>query len=174
MFDDAFSTAAIAALFGLISGSAAAILERRREIAKELIEIRRDTYVQLWTKTGELPLWPRDRGYTYASLAALSASCKTWYFGTGGMYLSHDARARYGDMQKKITSVLEDRVRSAIDQPRLDEAISEKDYDDVQARCHALRAELTKDLLSRRGAGLVEWRRQWPFNRTGGSNQRDE
>ena len=35
---DVFTTALIGAVFGLISGFSAAILERRREIAKELIE----------------------------------------------------------------------------------------------------------------------------------------
>ena len=165
---DVFTTAVIGAVFGLISGFSAAILERRREIAKELIEIRRTAYAQLWRSTGELPRWPRDRGYTYASLATLSAVFRTWYFETGGMYLSRDARERYGAMQQAISDVLEARTGAAPGSTPTDEPLSDFDYDLVLARCSALRSELTDDLLSRRGAGLFEWRPRW-LRRGGGT-----
>jgi len=163
---DAFATALIGAVFGLVSGFAAAILERRREVAKELIEIRRTAYAELWKKTGELPRWPRDRGYDYAALASLSTSFKTWYFETGGMYLSRDARERYGEMQNAISGVLERRTRGGVESVPPEGPLSEADYDAVLSRCSALRLELTDDLLSRRGAGLVDWRPRWPGSRS--------
>jgi hypothetical protein len=158
---DVFTTALIGAVFGLISGLTAAILERRREIAKELIEIRRTAYAELWKSTGALPRWSRERGFTYPSLEALSADFRTWYFETGGMYLSRDARERYGAMQEAIATVLDARRGPSPGWPLSEEPLSVSDYDLVLARCSALRTERTDDLLSRRGAGLVDWRPSW-------------
>jgi hypothetical protein len=83
------------------------------------------------------------------------------------MYLSRDARERYGAMQQAIAEVLEARRRGGTG-ARLDEPLRDADYDLVLVRCSALRTELTDDLLSRRGAGLVDWRPGW-LGRGGGA-----
>jgi hypothetical protein len=80
---------------------------------------------------------------TYRDLLVLSKELKTWYFETGGMYLSAKARATYGDLQQEITSVLQEGTEGML---------RDRDYDVVRLRCSALRSELTADLLSRREA----------------------
>jgi hypothetical protein len=120
-----------------------ATLSMMGAVDTDLRKRRADVYAELWKKTGALPQWPRNRDLTYRDLLVLSKELKTWYFETGGMYLSAKARATYGDLQEEITSVLQEGTEGML---------RDRDYDVVRLRCSALRSELTADLLSRREA----------------------
>jgi len=111
----------------------------------DLRQRRIDVYADLWKKTGALPRWPRNFELTYQDLLDLTADLRSWFFDTGGMFLSAKAREAYGDVQESLTSVLRDNKDGQI-------KVGESDYDAILARCSALRAELTHDLLSRREA----------------------
>ena len=100
-------------------------------------------YGELWEKTGSLPLWPRNSQLQYSDLDQLTRDLRDWYFKRGGMYLSKSARDAYGEVQKHIATVLEKKPSGLV---------TDTDYAALQARCSALRTELTKDLLSRREA----------------------
>lgn len=104
---------------------------------------RIDVYSELWEKTGTLPLWPRNRELRYADLQNLNLAFRDWYFKKGGIYLSRNAREAYGELQRHLVSVL---AASS------DSLVTDSDYESIQKKCSALRAELTKDLLSRREA----------------------
>ena len=73
------------------------------------------------------------------------ADLRSWFFNSGGMFLSAKAREAYGEVQESLTSVLKNNQDGRI-------RVAEVDYDAILAKCSALRAELTHDLLSRREA----------------------
>jgi hypothetical protein len=109
----------------------------------DLRKRRMGVYKDLWRYTEILPKWPRDPGVTYEALGEFSKTLRTWYFRTGGMYLSKDAQKAYSDVQEKIRGILEE-VQSG--------PIEDKHYDEVRDACSALRAQMTEDMLSRKPA----------------------
>jgi hypothetical protein len=144
------TAALIAAVVGVVSGFVGAVLkaalDRRTKLDEDLLKERRTLYAELWQETKVLPKWPRASDVTYQDVAEFSAQLRDWYFLKGGMYLSSKARQSYGGVQDRIWSVLGTRGKDR-DMPLLAE-----DYDAFQAACSAMRTELTRDLLSRRGA----------------------
>jgi hypothetical protein len=100
-------------------------------------------YLKLWKMTGTLPRWPRNRELTYQDLRGLTGELRGWFFEGDGLYPSASARQAYGEVQELLTSVLEINRNGKV---------SDFDYDAIIAKCSALRAELTHDLLSRREA----------------------
>jgi hypothetical protein len=109
----------------------------------DLRERRIKVYAPLWRLTGILPLWPRNDELEYRHLKSLSRDLREWYFESGGMYLSTEARTAYGAVQKSLKSIYS---RSDV------ERVSEDDYDRIQDKCSTLRSRMTDDLLSRRSA----------------------
>jgi hypothetical protein len=59
------------------------------QIDVDLRTRRIDAYETLWASTKILPKWPRNDGVTYEQLRQFSETLRDWYFGTGGMFLSH-------------------------------------------------------------------------------------
>jgi hypothetical protein len=164
------ATGLVAALVGGVAGFVTSLFsnlfERRREIDESVRETRLQVYEALWRKFGFIPKWPRG-SVTPAQLQQLSRSLRDWYFGTapetalptpedggatrpGGMYLSTRSRERYNEFQTAIQDLAETADGRAADDP-----ISDDDYKQLQDRVSALRAEITKDLLSRRRAFLT-------------------
>ncbi|HZC69886.1 MAG TPA: hypothetical protein VE442_04275 [Jatrophihabitans sp.] len=73
----------------------------RQKVADELRERRLLAYPSVWNRTSVISRWPRtDAGR--AHLARLHDDLRTWYYAGGGMYLSENARARYGDLQNLL------------------------------------------------------------------------
>lgn len=103
-------------------------------------------YADLWKMTGLLPIWPWNTELQYEALHQLTGELRDWYFKTGGMYLSSNARDAYFEVQKSINGVIQ-RGRTG----RIDDG----DYKAVRETCSALRTELAEDLLSRREAPSV-------------------
>ena len=96
----------------------------------------------LWKTTALLPKWPRDTSVTYERLQDFSLALRTWYYETGGMYLSHSTR-------KQAYSPLQDTLQGLVESNRTG-PLSEQDYDAVRARCSSLRTALAGDIESRR------------------------
>ena len=118
------------------------------KIDEGLREMRRVAYKVLWERTGLVPKYPKASDVTYGKLVGLSEAMRDWYFASGGMYLTAEARSAYGESQKLIQSLTEGKT--------LDAVVSPDDYDRLQERFSALRTELTVDLLSRERSTL--WR----------------
>ena len=120
----------------------------RRKLDQALRDERIRLYQLLWQTTGTLPLWPRAP-ISYGDLGLMSRELRDWYFDEGGIYLSQQSRARYGELQERVSSVL------ATQRARPADPVDADDYEDVRSRCSALRSSLTKDLSSRRGRSGV-------------------
>ena len=117
---------------------------------------READYLKLWTLTRLVPKYPRASDVTYGKLGKFSRDMRDWYFDGGGLYLSHQARRAYGEVQDALQSM----IREGADVPFRDD-----EYDLLQARCSRLPAELTSDLLSRERSALsfadnLPWRDQ--------------
>lgn len=114
------------------------------QIDIHLREQRIKVYAAIWQATSILPRWPRATDVTYPDILRFSETLRSWFFAEqGGMWLSTDARAVYGDLQETIWQILPQRAEGVI---------TTEDYDAILAKCSALRKELTNDLLSRRAA----------------------
>jgi hypothetical protein len=114
------------------------------QIDIHLREQRITVYGTLWKETKILPRWPRATDVTYADILGFSEKLRSWFFiEQGGMWLSTVTRQAYGNLQETIWKILPQRPAGPI---------TEEDYDAILAKCSALRAELTTDLVSRRAA----------------------
>ena len=112
------------------------------EIDLDLRTRRIAAYTELWKATSVLPKWPRAKGVTYENLYDLSAYLRTWYFETGGMYLSRTThRSAYSPLQDAIADLHKD-GRTGI--------LLDSDYDAIRERCSTLRSSLANDVESRR------------------------
>lgn len=151
----AVAGAAVATTVALVNG---AIASRAKE-SEELRSLRLQTYPSVWGLTSEVPRWPRGDP-AYRDLWTLHRSLRTWYFSTGGLYLSENARARYGEMQELLDAVLcgrpEDdttpvRELAPVAEPHKPETV----YEALMNTCSAFRTALTEDLATRRTRSIV-------------------
>ena len=162
-----FSTAAptIVAL-----GSAVALalfnswITSRAGIDQELRAKRLEVYPPLWLATSRVPRWPREE-ISREALEQLHRDLRTWYYSTGGMFLSKRARDRYGDVQKLIETLLkQDGEPTAI--------LTEERYVDLMDAVSSLRTGLTEDLDTRRRTTLAERARRLWWHRKAGRKAR--
>lgn len=165
------SLAVVTAVLGAVSASIAALLaaavKARQDVDEGLRATRLDVYPALWLDTGFAPRWPRAE-VTYAGLATLHTTFRTWYYSTGGLYLSEDARARYGDVQELIAAML----TADADRPA-DRWITGDAYDDLQETLSDLRTALTQDLETRRKRSSIESLRRQRWHKQAGANAED-
>ena len=118
------------------------------QIDVDLRARRITVYEALWKKMKVLPKWPRDESVTYERLRQFSEELRTWYFETGGIYLSEYSREEYGALQDELQRVLESgRTGRLVSEPQ-------DEYELVRVRCHELRNRLAEDIASRRGGAI--------------------
>lgn len=127
------------------TGRELARLERQVELEKEIdidLRAKREArYLELWRIGASVSKMPRNRDLTWSDLVDMHNHLRDWYFDGGGMYLSGQARAGYGELQQCLGRHLESGDHRSV--------LGDDVYDDVQQRFSALRTELTKDLQSR-------------------------
>ena len=137
---------------GLIGAAATALLAilnsyltSRAQVAEEVRKARLDCYSQLWTLTSLVSVWPRsDPGLE--DLQRLHRALRRWYYEVGGLYMSENARGRYGEVQKLLARVVANYGSLHVTQTG---RLSGKTYEDLQETCSALRTALTEDLETR-------------------------
>lgn len=140
--EDKIILAVIGVITGFIGGVLKSWWDSRVKVDESLRNARLEVYKPLWKMTDLLPEWPRSEKVTYEKLYELSCNMRDWYFGQGGIFLSKDARESYGEAQKAITLVLQERKTGPVPP-------THPDYDLIRDRCSALRTQLTEDLHSR-------------------------
>jgi len=150
--------AVVTAVIGLLAAGILTLINNsinvRAGVDVELRKLRLENYPDLWRATGVTSRWPRtpvDR----TTLADLHQTLRCWYYEKGGgIYLSEQARARYGDVQKLIAALL-----SATDADK-NEVLSDDSYADLMETTSALRTGLTQDLDTRRRRSMWDNRRR--------------
>jgi hypothetical protein len=152
---DNVAIAIISATAGLATATLGATvkgyLDRRADTDDELRSVRIKAYPPVWTLTSALSFRP-DARLTYSELRALDRELHDWYYGTGsqsglqespgGLYLSENARARYGDLRNLINA----RLKNA----DAEEAVPGFVYDDLRDASSSFRTSLAEDLETRR------------------------
>ena len=126
--------------------------ELRAEYDKDLRQHRLKAYAQLWQATGAFPLYAKSAPVTREAARQFAVTLRTWYFDTGGIYLSDASRDAYFAVQKAVKQVLEP---SPTPVP-LDAELLPEAYEAVRAACSALRSRLVADVGTRRDSELNE------------------
>lgn len=140
------TVAVVAGTLTLLGGSVLALLNsaisRRSGIDDELRAKRLEVYPRLWALTGTFSRWP-EQTVTREVLADLHERLRGWYYTEGGLYLTERARARYGELQQLVGTVLAKPSAPS-------DVLSDDRYADVRETASALRTALTDDLDTRR------------------------
>ncbi|MGW8375364.1 hypothetical protein [Streptomyces sp. ODS28] len=139
----------VVALIGVVSAVTAAIINgalvSRSKAGEDVRSGRMSSYPLVWELTSAVPRWPRKQ-LTHRAAAEWHRGMRQWYFtapAVGGMYLSENARARYGGVQELLFAYLD-----GVEEDN--EPFSEDIYDSLVAACSEFRSALTEDLQSRR------------------------
>ena len=136
---------------GLALGAIGTYLGLHWKIRKELVaqydqELRKErvrVYLELWALTEPLATYSPPGKVTTQTLKALSRDLRHWYFASGGLFLSENARDAYFALQKSI--LLNDADHSQLNGTELS-IPAQKALRKVASR---LRTALTADIGSR-------------------------
>jgi hypothetical protein len=150
-----FSTQLLIGLASVVSGAISAIvtyylgvLKAKRDLQfeydKKLHDERLAAYKGLWKLFEPLAKYSPPSTITYKTVRDLSANMRQWYYETGGIFLSTDARVRYFAVQDAIKEIL-DKRNSAQDADPLKREQIKMVFD----KGSELRTIITKDLRSR-------------------------
>lgn len=153
------ATLAIAApLLGLVAAAALALINNwinaRAGVDENLRTQRLEQYPALWAATAVASRWPRV-AVNRDSLEDLRRTLRSWYYQQGGLVLSEQARARYGDIQELIAAYL-----ASEDGGDATDVLAPNSYTDLMDTATALRTALTQDRDTRRRKSARDNRRR--------------
>jgi len=138
---------AVVAIIGAAIGAAVSSwLGARQAVSQDMREHRLTSYPSVWSRTSVVSRWPRTTARV-ENLVALHGDLRTWYYTVGGLYLSENARTRYGHLQELLQRVVD----------RDDDKAADADvvYDDVMEAASAFRSALTEDISSRQQRSVL-------------------
>jgi hypothetical protein len=151
------SDPAVLALIGIAGTILGAVvngaLATRAKVNEEMRELRLASYPLLWQLSSRFSRWPRVTN-SYAELGELHAWFRSWYYEAGGLHLSENSRARYGDVQELLAAHLGAAEGHELPGQSAG-AIPDGVYTSLMDACSALRTALTEDLESRRQRSLL-------------------
>jgi hypothetical protein len=130
------------------------VLATRATVSEEMRQLRLTSYPLLWQLTANFSRWPRMTK-SYADLEEFHRWFRSWYYETGGLHLSDNSRARYGEVQELMAANLganEGRDMPAQPPGRIPDEV----YSGMMVACSALRTALTEDLESRRQRSMLQ------------------
>lgn len=123
--------------------------EREGQYDSELRQLRLAAYKELWSLMEPLATYAREPASPdRASLEALSKALRSWYFKTGGLYLSNEARTAYFQFQRTLWTI------ASSDRWEADR-LEDDDLDRLRELGSWLRTVLTYDVGTRRRFSLA-------------------
>jgi hypothetical protein len=146
---NAVNLAILAAATATVGAVVQQAVTSRAKTNEELRDKRLEAYPALWKLTSVVPRWPREE-LTVRTAADFHIALRAWYYGPGGMFLSENARARYGEVQELLA------VQLLAAPAAGDVVLPASAYNRVRDACSALRTAITEDLETRR-ARSVWW-----------------
>jgi len=149
VWDNPGVTAAIGVAAGAATAYVQSALAARAKTGEELRDSRLDAYPPVWLVTAGLSKYP-EAEITWSDLELQHLAFRTWYYTTGGLFLSARSRARYGDLQQVIGAYLVSHAARG-----RDAGVSRDDYEAIADTCSAFRTALTEDLATRRQRSLL-------------------
>jgi len=142
----ALGSGAVASAVTHVATRAKIRLDLAAEYDKELQETRRSAYVLLWAMLEPLARYGRERKTTHADLVDISNKTRTWYFHTGGIYLTQASREPYFHWKDLMQLVLDDPRYAG--KPELE--VNELDLQRIRAAASSLRTQLSDDIGTKR------------------------
>jgi hypothetical protein len=159
--DASITTPVIAGIAGIVVASSVAVVKgaiaSRGKENEELRTWRLKVYPPVWKLTSTVPRWPQADP-TYGDLWRLHLDLRNWYYNSGGLYLSENARARYGEMQELLDAYLDGRDRAdetAVSHLPSGATAKDSPYKALMDTCSAFRTALTEDLSTRRTKSVL-------------------
>jgi hypothetical protein len=150
---DTFTSVLIGGLAGGVSAAITYFSTRaklRLDVAaqydKQLQESRLAAYIKLWAMLEPLARFGRDKPVTYAVLKDISDRTRTWYFQTGGIYLTRASATPYFKWKALMQPLLDDPELAK----KPDEAIPESQLKEIIAAGSTLRTSLSDDIGTKR------------------------
>jgi hypothetical protein len=120
-------------------------LDLAAEYDKKLQESRLEAYKLLWAMLEPMAKYGREP-VTHAVILSISDKTRTWYFQTGGIYLTERTRKPYFTWKALIERLLED--SGFADQPQA--SIPPLHLQPILAAASALRTALSDDIGTKR------------------------
>jgi hypothetical protein len=153
---------AVVAVIGLVGSAIAAAIAayagtRRRVLAEleaqydsKLRDSRLGVYPKLWAELEPLAKYAREPpGYPARDeITRLSVALRKWYFQTGGIYLSAEAREAYFQLQDALTTVVTSKRWKAVDDTS--DQLDGETFERLRKIGSWLRTTLTYDVGTRR------------------------
>ena len=136
----------VSAIITHLSTRAKIRLDLAAEYDKQLQEKRLESYKKLWGMLEPLARYGRDQPVTYEVIFSISEQTRTWYFQTGGIYLTQRSRKPYFDWKKAMQPALDAFDRAA--QP--EEEIGPKRLQAILETGSKLRTSLSDDIGTKR------------------------
>jgi hypothetical protein len=140
----------VAALIGAASAAIVAVIKQavvsRAKVNETLRDSRTKVYPVIWKESGIVSRWPR-RHPQIKDLQRFHELLRYWYYNTGGIYMSENTRARYGDVQELLVVQLASR--------RPTHAFEDKEYCDLMEAASSLRTAITEDVESRHSRSII-------------------
>lgn len=149
---------AIAALITFIFGVLGTYVTTRRntdlQYDAELRRDRLDAYKELWKEFKLVQKYAKssgDRLRTKNDAGRLAGRLKDWYFDTGGIFLSYEARGDYFAVQEALEGIqYEGKETGGSGASTADEELSDTEYELLRVRASRLRTTLTRDVGTRK------------------------
>ncbi len=150
---DTFQSILIGGVAGIISAAityfstrAKIRLDLAAEYDKTLQEERLKVYKELWAMLEPLARYGRDKEITYSVLKEISDQTRSWYFKTGGIYLTEFSRKPYFDWKKTMQELLDNEKFKT----NPDKKIPDSELKNVISAGSTLRTSLSDDIGTKR------------------------
>jgi len=121
-------------------------LDLAAEYDKTLQEERLKVYKELWAMLEPLARYGRDREITYSVLKEISDQTRSWYFKTGGIYLTQLSRDPYFYWKKMMQELLDNKEFKS----NPDKTIPDSELKNVISAGSTLRTSLSDDIGTKR------------------------
>jgi hypothetical protein len=151
----------VVALVGLVGVLVTAVITALATAAKVKQDLEADydlalrderlaAYRELWRRLEPLAKYFRAEEVTYRRLRELGTELRSWYFHTGGIYLTAQSRDAYFHLQDGLHGSVE------AGGEHLDRELDPPAFEELRERGSSLRSSLVADVRTRRESALAE------------------
>lgn len=139
-FEVSLVTAVVAAILAAVGTYATARRDLQLKFDSSLRDLRIDAYKELWAALELLAKYSRPAALSTDDAIGLSKRLRTWYFETGGLFLSDSMRQDYFAMQDGLQLVISGSAGT----------LSDENDEYLRALGSRLRTAMTRDVGTRR------------------------
>ena len=139
---------AFALLGAIVSTSLQGWIASRSGVTADVRAERLEVYPAVWRLTTYISQWPTTDLHG-TDVDDLHQRFRSWYYEVGGLYLSTNARKRYGNMQQQLE------LYASSPRSRSHDLVGPAEYEILMSTCSSFRSALTEDLHTRERPSLL-------------------